>query len=462
DDDYGELAGEDEYELDELIEQTVELQCWLREPGAARPVRISLSISDHEVSATTPSHALTPYESQYEGYMGNYGNTIDRWYRRAAVVLWPKAMAFAVRAQADPAWALSQISRRLRASDTAVAQELVASLEPFWATAARAVQSPRFVGAALRVAGSLDDGELARMLLAPLQIEALAPGHAAALAGFVQRHGERLLAGLLETWAQRPRWHAGPADRAGWVTALPRLCEALVTRGSSGEAAGVALVTASLHWLTAAMRGALGDRAPSRRSQALGELAGPLTAVLHSAALLGAVKLRDEAIGFCTAQGDELVPCLVQALRAGAALARQMRRDSGLDQLADHCLGRLAVILDRPPRAGGDWSMQPPGDCGCELCAVLSKFLSDRTERTLEWPLAEQRRRHVHTIIDAAELPVSHRTRRQGRPYTLVLTKTDALHETERRERAARRADARWLVAHTVQDTAPSDSLVLH
>ncbi|MGH2914775.1 MAG: 2OG-Fe(II) oxygenase, partial [Solirubrobacteraceae bacterium] len=42
DDDYGELAGEDEYELDELIEQTVELQCWLREPGAARPVRISL------------------------------------------------------------------------------------------------------------------------------------------------------------------------------------------------------------------------------------------------------------------------------------------------------------------------------------------------------------------------------------------------------------------------------------
>lgn len=33
---------------------------------------------DHEVCATTPSKALEPYESEYEGYMGNYGNTLDR------------------------------------------------------------------------------------------------------------------------------------------------------------------------------------------------------------------------------------------------------------------------------------------------------------------------------------------------------------------------------------------------
>ena len=34
---------------------------------------------------------LTPYASEYEGYMGNYGNTMDRWYRRAALVVWPQA-----------------------------------------------------------------------------------------------------------------------------------------------------------------------------------------------------------------------------------------------------------------------------------------------------------------------------------------------------------------------------------
>ena len=91
--------------------------------------------------------------------------------------------------------------------------------------------------------------------------------------------------------------------------------------------------------------------------------------------------------------------------------------------------------------------MAPPGGCACELCGVLSDFLCDPAAQVLDWPLAEQRRRHVHATIDAAELPVRHQTRRSGRPYTLVLAKTEALFETERRERAREQADAAWLIA---------------
>jgi hypothetical protein len=52
------------------------------------------------VCAITPNVNLEPYQSEYEGYMGNYGNTLDRWYRRAAVVVWPRDRAFAARAEA--------------------------------------------------------------------------------------------------------------------------------------------------------------------------------------------------------------------------------------------------------------------------------------------------------------------------------------------------------------------------
>jgi hypothetical protein len=65
----------------------------------------------------------------------------------------------------------------------------------------------------------------------------------------------------------------------------------------------------------------------------------------------------------------------------------------------------------------------------------------------LEWPLAKQRRQHVHSRIDGAELPVTHVTKRQGRPYTLVLTKTDALFARDRQARARDRADLEWLAA---------------
>jgi hypothetical protein len=44
----------------------------------------------------------------------------------------------------------------------------------------------------------------------------------------------------------------------------------------------------------------------------------------------------------------------------------------------------------------------------------------------------QYRRAHVHSRIDAAELPVDHRTRRVGRPYTLMLSKSATLFDRER------------------------------
>jgi hypothetical protein len=72
-------------------------------------------------------------------------------------------------------------------------------------------------------------------------------------------------------------------------------------------------------------------------------------------------------------------------------------------------------------------------------------FVEDANRRRFEWPIAKQRRQHVHTRIDAAELPVSHVTRRQGSPYTLVLQKTDELLVREREARARDQADLAWL-----------------
>ncbi|MFE9922137.1 hypothetical protein ACFYQA_11255 [Streptomyces sp. NPDC005774] len=51
----------------------------------------------------------------------------------------------------------------------------------------------------------------------------------------------------------------------------------------------------------------------------------------------------------------------------------------------------------------------------------------------------------MHSGIDSAELPVRHRTRGQGRPYTLVLTKTQELFTREQTARRQAAADLAWL-----------------
>lgn len=95
-------------------------------------------------------------------------------------------------------------------------------------------------------------------------------------------------------------------------------------------------------------------------------------------------------------------------------------------------------------REEGDWSIAWSG-CGCELCERLAAFLGSAAETTLEWPIAQARRQHVHQQIDDADLPVRHVTRRKGSSYTLVLTKTRGLFERETDARARASADLAWV-----------------
>jgi hypothetical protein len=71
-------------DLTYIIASELTLTWWTGVPGGEP---ISLCVPEEQVCASTPSADLRPYDSEYTGYMGNYGNTMDRWYRCAAVVV---------------------------------------------------------------------------------------------------------------------------------------------------------------------------------------------------------------------------------------------------------------------------------------------------------------------------------------------------------------------------------------
>ncbi|WP_235949358.1 hypothetical protein [Candidatus Frankia alpina] len=119
-------------------------------------------------------------------------------------------------------------------------------------------------------------------------------------------------------------------------------------------------------------------------------------------------------------QPDAVTALEMPALRAATGLPGDgLPAEAGFGDLAADCAARLRARLALPRRTSTDWSITLSAGgcgCGCDLCDTLRAFLSDPDRRTLEWPLAEKRRQHVHSRIDAAELPVSHATRRQGAP----------------------------------------------
>ena len=193
--DYGLGGGSDAadgYDLGFLKDGDVTLGWWVRADGSGAE-SINLRLGEHEVCAVTPSRTMTPYASEYQGYMGNEGNTIERWYRRAAVVIWPNEKAFAARAEAAPAWALATLRQRIETGDIDGARFDAASLAPVWHRVEK-----RFFPAALNVAAGLRDPRAGRVVLEPFELEMMTIEHAAGLAALVREYGEGWVEELID------------------------------------------------------------------------------------------------------------------------------------------------------------------------------------------------------------------------------------------------------------------------
>lgn len=449
-----------EFYVQELIDSEISLTHWTG-PDGRRLEETSLPVHDAEVCAATENGDLTPYSTEYEGYMGNYGNTLDRWYHRAAIVVWPRSQAFANRAETSPSWALDELTA-IAAGDRDSALASAGTLEPFWGESVRGVTSREagpagtLLNKALRTAVALSDAEAAHMLLRPFRVELLTEQHADALALAARDYDQRWTVSLLRGWfgEGQPAWLFSESGRNQWIAGgLPGLTRALGIAGGEAAAAARLLLDLSWTWLGDRIHGSCIVPSPSRRNQLTAALGEPLSAVLASAATLGAATVQDTVRAHVTKQPDPVTVLELATLRAAASSWAQPASGTADDLagLAADCATRLRARLASPQRADGDWSIELPSGCTCELCDSLRKFLTG-PNRLYEWPLAEQGRRHVHERIDRAELPVTHVTRRQGRPYTLVLTKTDALFTGERDARATATEDLKWLAGWSVPE----------
>jgi hypothetical protein len=128
-----------------------------------------------------------PFESEHEGYMGNYGNTVDRWYHRAAVVLWPRDRTFIIRAKASPKWAVGEIGKKLKSNKTTEGLLLVQRLLPFWKNLASHGDGKALTEATLIVAARLDDAKTAALLLQPFTLTAVTARATARVADLLER-----------------------------------------------------------------------------------------------------------------------------------------------------------------------------------------------------------------------------------------------------------------------------------
>ena len=434
-----------EHELGELCDSSVELRHWVGRDGHTAP-SVPVTPAESEICFTKASVELDPFKSEHEGYMGNYGNTVDRWYHRAALVMWPRDRNFVIRAKVSPSWAVNELAARVKARALPEARDGARSLLPFWARHAPKEESQTFFTKLLKVVLSLDDAELAHELLAPFGPHRLSARALLTFSALVELHGLAWSQRVFASWSERVRYDAAP-----WLPLLPDLFEALLSGAPKhGREFAAWLLTREVNAFEQGRIAALRLPAIWLGGEKVPEHSVTLLALLNGAAVIDAASTRDRLVTLLTT-GNTALPilgagALLETCREGRTPAAV--RSLGLHALYRHVVDALERTLAAPARAVDDWAIELPIGCKCELCMLLSAFLRDRTRFEHAWPLAEARRRHVHDAIGRHHLPVTHVTTRRGSPYSLVLTKQKTLFEREAAVRARQKTLLRWLKTH--------------
>jgi hypothetical protein len=235
---------------------------------------------------------------------------------------------------------------------------------------------------------------------------------------------------------------------------LPELCGPLRAAGGGDEIELVRRLARS-QWTWLDERSwRLCDGLPSSTAlRLLVGLSDTIVGVLATAEIAGDRELQTTIVERLSPERGYPTRGAIAVLRSGLSRGAATL---GLGRLYDDCTRTLSRLLGAPARRPEDWSIAAPLGCTCELCKRLARFLLASHEQQLDWPLAKDRRAHVHQTITHHELPVIHVTRRVGSPYVLVLTKTQALFTREAAERKTWTSDLVWLTQTARSFGAPA------
>jgi hypothetical protein len=430
--------------LTDFIERDVELRHWVGLAG--RGESVTARVDDSELCFTKPSAELEPFESEHEGYMGNYGNTVEHWYHRAAVVLWPRERTFVIRAKASPQWGIAEIAKALRARDSASAIGMAQRLAPFWSHVAGRTEKPALFAATIIVAANLKDAAIAAALLQPFGLMALTGKAALRLTDLLSAYGIEWCRALFEDWESQQK-NEQPQGRLKWMeSTLAILCRALCETAVGRELAGW-ILTKQWEFILDRSRQISKHASAKDIAREIVSLCKPILRVIESSRATRQPDLSGRIVAFLTSDTSELplqVPMGVLR-RAKQDHAGTTRKTWDFRSVHTYCSRVIRARMIQPTRARNDWSIQTPIRCSCRLCATLMQYLRAPDKVRLEWPLAKDQRAHIHQSIDGWDLPVTHTTRRTGRPFTLVLEKTALLFKRDAAERQRLQEDLEWL-----------------
>ena len=417
-----------DWEMGDVDDSREWLDGWVR-PDGHQPPFGEVELLPDELLPRGALDGAPPDKQWVHEASGNEGVSIERAYRRTALVVWPRSRALAIMARGDIggalAWVAAELDRNAGGADERI-QELTARLIDVWPTGPD--QDAQGRTRMLRLLCTTGDEDQAARFLREVVLARYDGSENEALAVVVDMIGpsaaRRFLLDLAGAHLRRR-----PADTLALLRCLDETRDE--SAGSDWDGVLRDTVRAALRALPAALP------PESRRNT--------LVPVAQRPARFGDEAVHDlftlawrrglAADAATAAAAVAAQPAVVTPDRTlPAALGRLYVEEGAAGSSAFALLWRHAAdfLLARsakPPEEPRDWTIGANVGCRCEHCRRLRAFCKDPAARTARFPLRKDLRAHLHQTIDGRGLDIEHVTERRGRPFTLVCTKTRASHQ---------------------------------
>ena len=439
----------------ELIDESLTLDFWVDAHDQVGP-RSSLSVKLDYTTSFTETGRAHLVDEQYEGYMGNYGETLDYWYRRAALVIQSPLAAERDRFELDFNAALADLQRlaRLPAESATLASRVQVAARTLAYQVS--VRGRTLLDAYAKIAAALPDPEAATALLVDFDPSGFLPEDAATLARLQHARGTLWLRTVLQRWndpqtrrfASATVWNAQWGSRLStpklWPTPLPAFTQAALDAGWS-----LVLLDDWFDACLAALKRFDQARVQAKPANRMKLQPGLLQAVNELAQSL--VLRADDGVEDLHVLIDHVLahPGLYPAtqlapfVQSVGALSRQWPQDQPLHTRVTEA---LRTALTEPLRDLSDHRLRGvEWVCRCKDCMAMIPWAESTSAEPLVLAMAEQRRQHVQSQFETAGAPLTATTLRQGSPHKLVLHKPADLQERDRAVREAWRHDLAML-----------------
>ena len=358
-----------------------------------------------------------PFTQEYEGYTGNAGATLDRWYRGGMVVLWNGNGFFD---SVDQTIALPELARRTQfigEENRDVLTSISGQIMDQWVTSGF---RRRTVSLPLKMLEQLDlIGELApvKRFLSDILPRDFRGDEGPQLVILCHHFGWQELAphlrSLFQTDAHEDGEYLGPlANIFGDLCSGASSKEQKALCAEFGDDLMQTLKTYDAQALT---------RTPIGRNRSWNGFLEPFLIGLH---LLGANGLGGALAKYVASVSNPSIlrEVLLPSIETlGKKLAQA--RFPAFDMLLSDAMRQLQELTRVEPQPPADWRREATMACDCGDCKELRRFLEAGGQKVGYFKMAQARRSHLENIIRNCRADVDCHTHAQGSPHTLVCTK---------------------------------------